>query len=354
MKQSVKMMAEKLEVLLRGQRVDRVPLYPFALGFCARNVGFPLSVMYDDPEKSFMAQLWTFEQYGFNGVPEFGYASYGGWEFGGKIEFPSSEWQQAPSHGSFPVESEEDLQKLQLPDVKKDGMLPRAMQFSKLQDKYNMGISVVLGGNFTIAGNICPVEKLCRWMIKSPELVHQLLRLTTDHIIEVVQYWADTFGADKIMPKIWEPLAANNIISPKQFERFVLPYVKETSEKIIAMGVKHIFYHICGEQNLNLPYWAQVPMGNPGIVSVGHQVDLTVAMKYFGKTCVIAGNVDPAVIQNGPPGRIYNLCKACIEKAKYAPRGFMLMSGCEIPPMSPPYNVYMMKKAVDDFGWYQK
>ncbi|MCD6231354.1 uroporphyrinogen decarboxylase family protein [Candidatus Aerophobetes bacterium] len=353
-KQKAAMLRERVEALLQGYRSERVPLYPFLLGFCARNVGYPISSIYTDPVKSFMAQLWTFEQYGFDGVPEFGYASYGGWEFGGEVKFPNSEWEQAPMHGRFAVQSEEDVEKLKLPNVKTDGMLPMAMEFSKLQDKFGMPISIVLGGNFTIAGNICPVEKLCRWMIKKPELAHRILRLATDHIIEVVQYWVDTFGAERVMPKIWEPLAANSILSPKQFEKFVLPYVIETNKKILAMGIKHIFYHICGEQNLNLPYWAQVPMGNPGIVSVGHQVNLTRAIEYFGNTCIIAGNVEPAIIQSGPPQKVYELCRECIGKGKYAPRGFMLMPGCEIPPMSPPYNVYMMRKAVEDFGRYNR
>jgi uroporphyrinogen decarboxylase len=343
---------DRVNALLAGQKVDRVPLYHFILGFCAKNVGYPIASIYNDPEKSFEAQLWTFEQYGIDGGPDFGYASYGGWEFGGGIKFPNSEWEQAPSHGSFAVQSEEDSKKLRLPDVKKDGMLPLAMEFSKLQDKFGVPISIVLGGNFTIAGNVCPVEKLCRWMIKKPELARQLLRLATDHILEVIKYWAETFGAERVIPNIWEPLASNQIISPKQFEEFVLPYLKESSEKILDMGVRHIYYHICGEQNLNLPYWAQVPMGDIGMVSVGHQVDLTTAIRYFGDRCIIVGNVDPVVIQNGTPQEVYQLSKQAIEKGKQAPRGYMLMSGCEVPPMSTPYNVYMMTKAVNDFGWY--
>jgi len=343
---------ERIEALLNGQQPDRLPLFHFTFGFSARNVGYPIASIYNDPKKSFMAQLWTFEQYGFDSVPDFGYASYGGWEFGGEIKFPDSEGEQAPLHGSFAVQSEEDLEKLRLPDVKKSGMLPMAMEFSKLQDEFGMPITIVLGGNFTIAGNICPVDKLSRWMIKRPELVHTLLRLATNHILEVIQYWADTFGAERVRPRIWEPLATNHIISPKQFERFVFPYLKEISEKMLAMGIKHILYHICGDHNLNLPYWARVPMGNPGIVSFGHQIDLTTAIEYFGDKCIIAGNVEPAVIQIGTPQQVYELCKQCIEKAKYAPRGYMLMPGCEIPPMAPPYNVYMMKKSIDDFGWY--
>jgi uroporphyrinogen decarboxylase len=342
----------RVNALLAGQKIDRVPLYHFVLGFCAKNVGYPIASIYSDPEKSFKAQLWTFEQYGIDGGPDFGYASYGGWEFGGDIKLPSIEWEQAPSHGSFAVQSEEDFKKLRPPDVKKDGMLPLAMEFSKLQDKHGMPISIVLGGNFTIAGNICPVERLCRWMVKKPELVRQLLRSATDHILEVIGYWAETFGAERVIPNIWEPLASNQIISPKQFEEFVLPYLKESSEKILGMGVRHIYYHICGEQNLNLPYWAQVPMGDIGIVSVGHQVDITTAIRYFGDRCIIVGNVDPVVIQNGTPQEVYQLSKQAIEEGKQAPRGYMLMSGCEIPPMSPPYNVYIMTKAVNDFGWY--
>lgn len=343
---------ERIKALLLGQKPDRVPFYHFILGFAARNVGYPIKSMYTDSEKSFLAQLWTFEQYGIDGGPDFGYASYGGWEFGAEIKFPESEWEQAPLHGSFAVKSEEDIGKLRLPDVKKSGMLPIAMEFSKLQDKYGTPISIVLGGSFTIAGNICPVEMLSKWLIKKPKAVHHLLRLATDHIIEVVQYWADTFGAECVIPNIWEPLASNQIISPKQFEVFALPYLKESSEKILSMGVKHIYYHICGEQNLNLPYWAQVPMGEPGLVSFGHQVDLTTAIKYFGDKCIIIGNVDPSVIQNGTPQQVYELCKQCIKKGKYAPRGYMLMSGCEVAPMSPPYNLYIMKKAVEDFGSY--
>ena len=354
MKQDRMSSAKRLKALLDGQSIDHVPMYPFILGFCARNVGYPVSTIYKDPEKSFQAQLWTLEQYGFDGEPDYGYASYGGWEFGGEIKFPNGEYEQAPSHGSFPVNSEEDVWRLKLPDVKKAGCIPIAMEFSKLQDKFGMPISLVLGGSFTIAGNICPVEILCRWMLKKPEAVHQVLRLATAHVLNAVQYWVDTFGADRVMPKIWEPLSANDIISPMQFEQFVFPYLRESSEKILAMGIKHIFYHVCGEHNLNLPYWSQIPMGNPGMVSIGHQVDLSTAIKYFGDKNIVVGNIEPQIIQTGTPHEVYKLSKQAIEKAKYAPRGYMLMSGCEIPPTAPPYNVYMMRKAINDFGWYNQ
>lgn len=188
-------------------------------------------------------------------------------------------------------------------------------------------------------------------MVKKPEVAHRLLRLATDHVIAVTQYWVDTFGPN-IFAFNSEPSAANQIISPRQFKEFVLPYTQEFHENILVMGIKHIMCHICGEQNLNLPYWAQIPMGNPGVVTFGHEVDLTTAIKYFGNTCVIAGNIEPAVIQEGTHEQVYELCRIAIEKAKHAPRGFILMPGCGFPPKAPPYNLYTMVKAVNDLGWY--
>jgi uroporphyrinogen decarboxylase len=353
MKQDRMTSAERIEALLKGKPLDRIPLLSFILGFCARNVGYPVATIYSDPEKSFQAQVWTQEQYGYDSDPFYGYASYGGWEFGGEIKLPDGDYEQAPSHGRFAVESEKDVERLELPDVKTAGMIPLAMKFSRIQDEHGFFPSVVVGGPFTIAGNICPVDTLCRWLIKKPEPANQLLRLATDHIVDVMRYWIDTFGKERVIIQIWEPLASNQIISPKQFEKFVLPFQVELHEKILAMGIKYILCHICGEQNRNLPYWAQVPMGSPGIISVGREVDITTAIEYFGETCIIAGNIEPAVLQTGRPREIYELCRQAIEKGRQAPCGYALMQGCEVPVNTPPYNLYTMKRAIDDFGWYE-
>ena len=126
----------------------------------------------------------------------------------------------------------------------------------------------------------------------------------------------------------------------------------ELHEYILEKGVPNIFCHICGEQNLNLAHWAKLPFGDPGLLSFGHEVDLSRAIEMFGEKHVIMGNVEPRVIQEGSLQEVYELSKQCIEKAKYAPSGYALMSGCDVPVMAPPFNIYTMKKAVMDFGFY--
>jgi uroporphyrinogen decarboxylase len=290
--------------------------------------------------------------YGHDEEPRFSYAIYGAWEFGGEIKFPSGQWAQAPTVSRFPVQSEADISKLELPDVKKAGLLPMSMEFSRLAEESGSKAVIALETPFTTASNICGLETLCRWTLKKPELVHRLLRLATDHLVEAVKYWVDSFGAERVM--LWEgaPAETNQLISPVHFKKFAFPYVKEFNQKALDTGVKHIFCHICGDQNENLPFWSQMPMGRPGIVSVGPEVNLSTAIEYFGNTCIVAGNIDPAIIQTGTPPQVYELCRQAIEKAKHAPGGFILMPGCELSPVTPPYNVYVMKKAVDDFGRY--
>ncbi|OPY74633.1 MAG: methylcobalamin:coenzyme M methyltransferase [Syntrophorhabdus sp. PtaU1.Bin058] len=352
MRQEKMTSVERMDALLNGRSVDHVPRLSFILGFCAKNVGYPVASVYSDPEKSFLVQMLTREQYGYDSDPFYGYASFGGYEFGGEIKLPDGEYEQAPSHLRFAVEKKQDVEKLELPDVRNAGMLPQAMQFSRNQVANGIAPSVVVGGPFTIAGNICVVDTLCRWVVKEQGLVHRLLRLATDHVLDVARFWVETFGKGKVKMQIWEPLAANQIISPKHFEKLVLPYQVELHEKLLSMGIKHILCHICGEQNQNLPFWADVPMGDFGIISIGKEVDISTAIKYFGDKYVVAGNIEPAILQTGTSKEVYELCRQAIEKGKRAPKGFALMEGCEVPVNAPPYNIYTMKKAVDDFGWY--
>ncbi|MFC2122327.1 uroporphyrinogen decarboxylase family protein [Bacteroidota bacterium] len=348
---------ERINALLSSQPVDRVPVWLWLISapFAAKNVGYTVASSYIDVDMSFWSQVWTQEMYGSDDIPR---PSIGGtvkttWAFGGEIKLPHGEYSQAPLAVRYPLESGEDARKLEPPeDITQLGPIPLLMQFARMQQEHGFPITVPCESPVEAVRGICGMEMLCRWMIKSPEVVHRLLRLATDFQLKVAQYWVETFGPDRLMVQNTAPTTSNQVISPRQFEAFFLPYQKELHEKILAMGVRHIFCHICGDQNLNLPYWAQVPMGNPGIVSFGHEISLATAIEYFGDTSIIAGNIEPVVIQMGTPQQVYELCRQCIEDGKNAPRGYILTPGCGLPPMAPPYNVYMMVKAARDSGWY--
>jgi uroporphyrinogen decarboxylase len=117
------------------------------------------------------------------------------------------------------------------------------------------------------------------------------------------------------------------------------------------MGYKNIFVHICGEQNANLPVWAKIPFGDPGILSFGHEVDLEKAAEYFPGQ-VIEGNLEPAIIQTRTPEEVYQATAEVVKKGMKLKNGFIFSPGCELPPNAPVENIKAMGRAVDDFGWY--
>jgi uroporphyrinogen decarboxylase len=345
---------ERIVALLNRQPVDRIPVLEWSFGFSTVYQGLSIADFYNNPQKNFNAVTQTAQEFGWMDSPFMVYAAVGAWEFGGEIKWPSGEFTQAPMVTRYPVTTEEDMLKLKAPDPKTAGILPLAMEVSKLVEKSSEAYIWVwvIEGVFTAAANICGVAQFCKWMLKKPELAHRLMRLATDLGIEWARYNVDTFSPERLIACVGEPSASNQVISPKQFEQFAFPYIKELHEKMLAMGYKHIICHICGEQNENYPYWAQVPMGDPGIISVSQEVDLEKAMDYFPND-IIMGNVEPAVIQTGTPEQVYELSRICIEKGRKHPGGFILGPGCELPPMAPPENMWAMMQAVSDFGWYE-
>ncbi|OPY74245.1 MAG: methylcobalamin:coenzyme M methyltransferase [Syntrophorhabdus sp. PtaU1.Bin058] len=343
--------AERMKALFEGRRPDRVPFNPFAIGFCAGIVGFEIADMYSDPRKSFEAQLMTRELYGYDANPVYAYASQGGWELGGEIKFPTGN-AQAPVVSNAPVKTIEDIERLEMPDVSQAGALPLMMEFARLQSDKGMASALYFGTPFKLAANAMELPRMARLMIKEPNYVHKLVRKTTDFTIKAISYWIEVFGAEKVIYMDGAPTEANQIMSAKQFETFSLPYIIEVHERALFMGVKRFSTHVCGEQNLNLELWQKVPMGDAGIMSFGHEVDLNKVKRMFGDRCIIAGNVEPSRIQLGSPSEVYELCKKAIIDGKDSPRGYIFMPGCELPPDAPPYNIYTMKKAVDDFGSY--
>ena len=160
---------ERIETLLRRDKPDRVPIWPFAAaGFSAVHSGLSISDAYNKPEKALEAQRKACRDFGWVLVPMFGYAAIGGWEFGGKIKWPEGEFDQAPTISKQSVESEEDALNLQMPDYKNSGIVPLMMEFSKMSTRenpdnepfstYTLGVCV----SFTLACNICGPEKFLR------------------------------------------------------------------------------------------------------------------------------------------------------------------------------------------------
>jgi len=344
---------ERWTAILNGQPLDRIPVFAYALGFSAVYCGLPLADVYHTPEKNQDAVNRTAAVFGWQDLPVIPYGAMGAWEFGGEIKWPSSQFSQAPMIVRRPVQTAEDIDELTVPGVETAGIVPLMMEVSKLEYARDAPfIMLHVMGPWGMATNVANLEKLLRWVIKKPELAQKLVQKILPFSIEVVRYWVDTFGADRVLPWVSGTAAASHgLISPETVEEFVLPYQKQFCSEIRAMGVRHVFAHICGEQALNLPYWSQLDLGEPGIVSFDHEVDLETASAYFPDD-IIMGNVPSNVIQSGSADEVYEATVRVIEQGKKCPGGFMLAPNCDLPPRAPVENVWAMMQAARSFDWH--
>lgn len=349
---------ERMQALVTpGQKPDRVPFIPLSFGFCTRNCGWSLADFYNNPERCFAAQVRTQEQYGYDGFPLYGFGSMGGWEFGGEIKWPGTGGDQAPCVARWPVNDENDVDRLKAPDdVLSAGIIPTEFALSKLQSAAGMPVTVQLGSALMLTGNLVNLSTMLRWMIRKPDLVHHMLRLMTDFLLKVAQAWAEAFPGQMLLGFDGGPTDSNYLISPEQFREFGLPYTREIHEKALAMGFTVFHTHVCGEQNANLDALREVDFGHPGgpsgMMSFGHEVDLKDAIEKLGDKAVIMGNVEPAKIQMSSAEEVFELSCRAVERGKDAPLGYALMAGCEVPPQAPGYNIFTMLKACKVAGQY--
>lgn len=350
--------AERMEALLTpGRRPDRVPFVPFATDFSARNCGLPARSARRDAHGAFLAQRRTQEQFGWDGEPSLAMGAIGAWEFGGGLRLPTGDSIQAPSVARFPVETEDDVDRLQVPDdVLEAGFVPTMLRFSRLQDQAGLPLTVQLGSVFTAASNLVEVGTFMRWLIKRPEAAHRLLRLTADFFVQVAERWAELFPGRLITGLDYGPTEANALISPAHFREFALPYSQEVHERALAAGITRFHTHACGEQNANLPAYREVRYhtagGPPGMISFGHEVRLADAIEAVGDEVIVAGNVEPTLLQTADAETVWEATRTAVLAGREAPLGYVLMTGCSVPIGAVPNNLFTMLKAAKRFGRY--
>lgn len=347
---------ERVDALLGHRKPDRVPIWPGAgNGFAVVHNGYNVSYAYIDPEVTYNSLRKTCQDFGWIFFPWMSYAAIGAWEFGGDVKMPSGEFDQAPVVTRYPIEKDEDVYNLKWPGPDA-GFYPTARKYTELarserldNEPWNSLISA--GSGYSLACQLVGLEKFLKWLVKKPDLAHHLIRELVAWSLSGLEKKKEALGIDGVLSTIGLPLASNNLISPKRFEEFVLPDLKEGQSRLRKLGYNTTHIHICGEQNKNLPLYAEVDFGNPGIIGVGPEIELETAARYF-PDCIISGNLDPALLQTASPDKVYQETKRIVETGKRIEGGFLFGPGCEIPPRAPVENLRAMTQAVEDFGWY--
>jgi uroporphyrinogen-III decarboxylase len=122
--------------------------------------------------------------------------------------------------------------------------------------------------------------------------------------------------------------SASTFISPKQFEKFVFPYVKQLADLYMQANLVMIF-HLDQDWLKFLPYFRQLPEGRY-IVQLDGATNIFEAKKIIGDRMCIMGDVPARLFKLGTPNDVGKYCRELINVVGKG-SGFILSSGCDVP-----------------------
>jgi len=132
----------------------------------------------------------------------------------------------------------------------------------------------------------------------APKLVFAIMDESLEATLEYAQAFKDAGGHGI---RVEECLASADMISPKMYERFVLPYEERLFSQLRRVGLKTILY-FCGDVMPRLPALCQLPIDALMVEESkkSFTIDIAAVRAAVGPDLCLLGNIDSyAVVQKG-------------------------------------------------------
>jgi uroporphyrinogen decarboxylase len=242
----------------------------------------------------------------------------------------------APDLTSHFVNSEEDIDKLNIADVHRHPVVQTVMEATR-KVKQRIGnkylVTMTCWGPFTLAARFVGEEAFMKHTFKKPALVEKMINFCADLLIHLYE----PLVADGTLEclSIADPTASGDLINPKQMERFAVPPLKKMSDWAKSKNA-HTILHICGNTSDRLELFLKMGCST---IFFDQKVDIAKAKEILGGKMCFGGNIAPVhVLLNKTPTEVEAACREVIEIAA-KDGGFILVPGCDIPPTIPFENI---------------
>jgi len=335
---------ERMEAFSAGKQIDRIPCSPFLGEACAPIFGHTIRQHNFSTDVIIDVALGSFEKFrpdsigvgpGLQGIPE---------AMGSEFKFPEN---GTPYFSNAILGDYKDIGKLSPMNPYKDGRISYFLEALKVTNE-RIGSEVFvgssMGGPFTTAAFLRGTEDFLKDLTRNPEMVHKLLEISTQSVINYIDAICDL----GLSPSIAEPVASGTMISVKTFRAFAKPYLKKCMDRIIERRGSGSTLHICGTTKKIWGDMVDIGIEN---LSLDNIDDIGELKEQFGDKVCLIGNVAPVeTIMRGTIEEIYNAGKLCINKAYDSPKGFILSSGCDIPIGTHPDKIIALMDSARIYG----
>jgi uroporphyrinogen decarboxylase len=328
---------ERIEAAVRFGKPDRVPVIAQVFGHAAALAGVPLGEYVRDGELLARCQLRALERYGYDAVFALMDTSVETEALGSRLAYRADSYPYVERHALADAAA---LERLAVPDPARSARMPEMLRAARLLRRELGNEVLVVGcvlGPMTLTTQLLGAEKALFLAADEPDLFARVL----DFAAQV----AAAFGLAQIeagahLAMVFDPSASPAVIPSQFFREFELPRLTGLFAALKSGGALANWLHIAGPAEAILPYY---PEAGVEIANADYCVDPLRARRILPRTC-IDGNIKPLSFTEATPDEVAAESARLLEL--FSPGGgFILSSGCEIPPESRPENVAAMVAA---------
>lgn len=373
---------ERIEAALRLAVPDRVPIFPLMVLFPARHAGIPMAQFLSDKESYYRATDQTFDDLGgWDGVMANGGIDYVSLAFlhTMKARFPGRDLSPEAIYQlveepilevedydllireGWPALQTELLSRIRPelfpkgPSLREKVGVAQLTLLAELQKDItrwrNKGAEPLFGGitkgPVTRLSEFRSLEEFSLDLYRRPDQVSAALEVLTEGAIEEAKGMAAATGIPRIF--IGEVRSGESFMSPRHFERFSLPFLKQIVDSLAAEGIFSIL-HLDSKWTRYLPYFLEFPQGRCAVMFDG-QTDIFQAKEVLGNHLCILGDVPASLLVLGSLEEVREYTRRLIVEVGRG-GGFILCTGCELPFNAREENVRAMLETAREYGGY--
>lgn len=314
---------ERCLAAIRGQSVDRIPVFPLLMAFAADRADVSYREFATNAAVLAEAQLSLYERFGLDALTVASDTARLPADLGGQIVYPEN---QPPFVASPFLRSADELKHLRQPDPTRRGsrIADRLKGLRILLDAVGQECLVLgwLNMPFAEACLACGLDKFMMLLYDDPRAAHRILEFMRDCVVDYglaqIETGAEMLGLGD---------SAASLLSPPFYREFVLPYEQQVCEACHDAGAL-VKLHICGNTT---PLLEDMIHTKADLLNLDHMVHFEHACSVCARADVcFKGNLDPVTDFMGiTPAECRTRCVGLLERA----RGlrYMLSAGCEIP-----------------------
>ncbi len=328
---------ERIKAAVDFQTPDRTPVIAQVFGHAATLAGVALGDYVRDGELLARCQIQALDQYGYDAVFALMDVGVETEAMGSVLTYRADQY---PMVRSYALAGGAALDNLSVPDPHRAGRMPELLKAAGILRREVGDDVLVVGcvvGPMTLALQLLGAETAIYLAIDEPEQFARVLDFAAQ---VVIRFGVAQIEAGAHLPIVFDPSSSPAVIPAQFYREFARPRLTRALAAFKQAGAIANWLHIAGPTEPILPFY---PQAGVDIANFDYCVNAVDAMQALSGTC-LSGNIKPLAFIEAGPEEIAAASSRLLRS--FADRGgFILSSGCEIPPEAEPENIAAMVSA---------